>query len=138
MKKQLLFVVMLMCAISAFAVKLPSDPYSSYKGSMANTESYTSGAGITFMNSAVTAGYGGECGNIDDYYGDSSPCTDCCDGYFPETDFSDANQQARRECYLACGLPLGDTPLDAPIAFLLALVAAYGAFAVYRRKKATA
>ena len=135
MKKQLLFVVMLMCAISAFAVKLPSDPYSSYKGSMANTESYRTGTGTSFMNSAVTAGYAGECGEETDYAGDTPACTNCCDMYYPEGDASEANQEARRECYLACGVPLGDSPLDAPTAFLLALVAAYGAVAVYRRRK---
>ena len=135
MKKQLLFIVMLMCSLSALAVKFPSDSYSSYKGTMANTESYRTGTGTSFMNSAVTAGYGNECGNIDNYYGDTPACTDCCDSYYSEDDASEANQQARRECYLACGVPLGDSPLDAPMAFLLALVAAYGAVAVYRRRK---
>ena len=136
MKKQILFVIMAMCATCAMAVSLPSNSYNEYAGTRASSDSYTLGQGITFVNRATVGAYGGECGSLeDDWAGDSDLCTtECCDPSYPSSDLSEANQAARRECYLACGLPLGESPLDAPTAFLLALVAAYGAVAVYRKK----
>ena len=127
---------MIMCATCAMAVSLPSNSYNSYAGTVASSEGYTLGRGTTFVNRATVGAYTGECGSLeDDWAGDSDLCaTECCDVSYPSSDQSEANLAARRACYLACGLPLGETPLDAPTAFLLALVAAYGAVAVYRRK----
>lgn len=135
MKKQILFVIMAMCATCAMAVSLPSNSYNEYAGTRASSNSYTLGQGITFVNSATVGAYSGECGDLEEEWdGDSYSCGKCCDGLYPDDINTEENLAARRECYLACGLPLGDTPLDAPTAFLLALVAAYGAVAVYRKR----
>ena len=135
MKKQILFVLMIMCATCAMAVSLPSSSYNSYASSVANTDSYKLGSGTMFLNRATGGAYTNQCGDLEEEWdGDSNACGKCYDGYFPDYDNSEENLAARRQCYLACGLPLGDTPLDAPTAFLLALVAAYGAVAVYRKR----
>ena len=126
---------MIMCATCAMAVSLPSNSYNSYAGTVASSEGYTLGRGTTFVNRATVGAYTGQCGDLEiDWAGDSYMCGECCDETFSSSDQSEANLAARRACYLACGLPLGETPLDAPTAFLLALVAAYGAVMVYRRK----
>ena len=135
MKKQILLVLMIMCATCAMAVSLPSNSYNSYAGTVASSEGYTLGRGTTFVNRATVGAYTGECDLEGEWGGDSDLCaTECCDLRYPSSDQSEANLAARRACYLACGLPLGDTPLDAPTAFLLALIAAYGAVAVYRKR----
>ena len=117
------------------AVSLPSNSYNSYAGTVASSEGYTLGRGTTFVNRATVGAYTGQCGDLEiDWDGDSYMCGECCDETFSSSDQSEANLAARRACYLACGLPLGETPLDAPTAFLLALIAAYGAVAVYRKR----
>ncbi len=126
---------MIMCATCAMAVNLPSNSYNSYAGTVANSNGYTLGTGTSFVNRAVVGAYANECGDLEEEWdGDSYSCGKCCDGLFPDNDNSEENLAARRQCYLACGLPLGDTPLDAPTAFLLALITAYGAVAVYRKR----
>ena len=139
MKKQILFVIMAMCATCAMAVSLPSSSYNPYVGERGSAEAYTMSAGTQFMNQAVVgAYYKGQCDDHrkggQQWTGDKSSCFICCNGQFPEEDRSEANLEARRECMNMCDLPLGESPLDAPTAFLLALVAAYGAVAVYRKR----
>ena len=138
MKKQLLFVLMLMCSLSALAVKLPDNPYKSYPGSNGNSGSYTVSYGTTFVNQAdVTPQAVGSCS-----YDKQNPdiiqlCEECCIGqaYLPCFEGGGTEETCGpwyKECYNACmGVSL---PLDAPTAFLLALVAAYGAVAVYRKR----
>ena len=128
-----------MCATCAMAVQLPSKSYNSYTGIAGSNETYTTGFGTQFMNQAVVgAYYQNQCDEYREggqlWTGDISRCFICCNSNFPEDDRSEANLEARRECMNMCDLPLGESPLDAPTAFLLALVAAYGAVAVYRRK----
>ena len=126
---------MIMCATCAMAVSLPSNSYNSYAGTVASSEGYTLGRGTTFVNRATVGAYIGDCDLEGEYAGDTDLCaTDCCDAKYPSGDQSEANLAARRACYLACGLPLGETPLDASTAFLLALIVAYGAVAVYRKR----
>ena len=137
MKKQILFIVMLMCSLSALAVKLPSDPYRSYEGSVANTATYTIGSGTTFVNSSIVGSYEGIC--VVDKQNPSAieDCEACClrEAYIPCIQQGGTEETCgplNKECFNACmGVSL---PLDAPTAFLLALVAAYGAVAVYRTK----
>lgn len=138
MKKQILLIVMTLCAISAMAVSLPNTSYSSYASRVTNTDSYTLSVGTKFLNQAVVGTYNGECdqyregGNL--WTGDVSACENCCLTSYTcgEEDWDCLD--ARGLCMDNCGEPLGGLPLDAPTAFLLALVAAYGAVMVYRRK----
>jgi hypothetical protein len=143
MKKQILLIVMSLCAMSAMAVSLPRASYNAYSIPTVE-EGYTLGIGTKIVNfSTVSAGYEGGCTNGSQTYG--TVCFNCCvDDACAGIDKSNPTQMA--ECinsnlYLDCmsmcqyGEHLGEEgPLDIPAAFLLALIAAYGAFAVYRRK----
>ena len=141
MKKQILLIVMTLCAMSAMAVSLPNKSYNSYASRTSNSGAYTLGIGTQFLNQAVVGAYNGECdqyregGNL--WTGDVSACENCCLTNYVcgEEDWDCLD--ARGFCMDNCGEPLGGLPLDAPTAFLLAMIAAYGAFAVYRHKKAT-
>jgi hypothetical protein len=138
MKKQILLIVMTLCAMSAMAVSLPNKSYNSYANRTSNSGAYTLGIGTQFLNQAVVGAYNGECdqyregGNL--WTGDVSACANCCFTNYVcgEEDWDCLD--ARGLCMDNCGEPLGGLPLDAPTAFLFAMIAAYGAFAVYRRK----
>lgn len=140
MKKQLLFVVMLMCSLSVMAVSLPKDSYNAY-GVSAGSESYTSSAGATFVNTAVLGTYEGAC-NPSYWNQDISDCKKCCTSELMQCDMMAAGNKQLEEacmeqnlaCHENCENPELGQPLDAPTAFLLALVAAYGAVAVYRKR----
>ena len=134
MKKQILFVIMLMCTLSAVAVKLPSGPYKS--GATGSQVSYTTGSGITFMNQSTVGDYiAGTCSK-GELKGDAADqhCEACCEEQYQVCEVLQNGDcdELKKACINDCmGYSL---PLDAPTAFLLALVAAYGAVAVYRRK----
>ena len=138
MKKQLLFIEMLMCSLSALAVKLPSDPYNSYAGSVGSSGSYTVSTGTTFINQSTVETYDtGSC-TVDKQDPNAIQlCESCCMGdvFLPclqDGGTEESCGSLYKECYNNCmGASL---PLDAPTAFLLALVAAYGAVAVYRKR----
>jgi hypothetical protein len=145
MKKQILLIVMTLCAMSAMAVSLPSKSYRSYGIENSNEQPYTLSVGTKFVNaSAVGARYSGACTNLgkdlDDF---TYTCTECCARSIcedVETE-SDINRCERETddatwsyCMTDCAGHHLNQPLDAPTAFLLALVAAYGAIAVYRKK----
>lgn len=136
--------VMMMCAMAAMAVNLPSKVYNEYS-SMGQTMSYTLGTGTTYVNQSLVGAYSGECSgklaNASNGAEYGTVCPDCCARELCEG-LSASDCQTKLiitgqielwgECMDACeGQYL---PLDAPTAFLLALIAAYGAVAVYRRK----
>ena len=133
MKKQILFVIMAMCATCAMAVSLPSASYSSYTKSVVPEQGYTVGTGTTFINQSTVGVYEGGC-TYQAWDGDVGKCQQCCIDEFACGELDYECQIARGDCMDLCGDPLGGLPLDAPTAFLLALVAAYGAVAVYRTK----
>jgi hypothetical protein len=133
MKKQILFVIMAMCATCAMAVNLPNNSYNPMRSSITTSnESYTLGTGISFNNTAVVGEYvNGSCQVNKQDPNAITLCEKCCEALVFGEDGS-----LRDEDYYACindcmGYSL---PLDASVYFLLALVAAYGAVAVYRRK----
>jgi hypothetical protein len=144
MKKQILLIVMTLCAVSAMAVSLPSRSYNLYSATSGNTEPYTLGIGTRFMNSSVVGAYY-ESGCKDQGLNQNEiVCTNCCAGVIcnatDEYDILDCEADTPEAVWGACmsdcrGEHLNyQEPLDAPVFFLLALIAAYGAFAVYRRK----
>jgi hypothetical protein len=145
MKKQILLVVLMLCSMGAMAVSLPSKSYNVFSGTQGSTGPYTIGTGTTFANTSTVGSYTGTCENAGVNVTFGSVCTNCCAGEIcgATTDSEvDACEEenfdniAWQSCMAACqGEHLGyETPLDAPTAFLLALVAAYSAVAVYRRK----
>lgn len=139
MKKQLLFVVMLMCSLSALAVKLPDNPYKSYPGSNGNSGSYTVSYGTTFVNQAdVSPVAEGTCMVDKQNPNAMDLCEECCVNNvlvpcLMEGGTEDSCGPVYKECINSCmGASL---PLDAPVLFLLALAATYGAYTAYRRRK---
>lgn len=138
MKKQLLFVVMLMCSLSALAVKLPDNPYNNYAGSTGSSGSYTVSTGTTFVNQAdVSPQAAGTCMVDKQNPNAMDLCEECCVNNvlvpcLKEGGTEDSCGPVYKECINSCmGTSL---PLDASVYFLLALVAAYGAVAVYRKR----
>ena len=140
MKKQILFVIMTMCATCAMAVSLPTSSYPVYGVGANDEQSYTVNSGTTFINQAIVGAYNGSCqpNNGDNFGNDCYSCciTEICpDNEDNCLDESNAASSLFLTCMKVCsGEYLGQSPLDAPTAFLLALVAAYGAVAVYRKR----
>ena len=144
MKKQILLIVMTLCAVSAMAVSLPRDSYKPYSGSLPSSQGYTLGTGTAILNHSTVGAYEGVCTTQSEWTsGDINPCPACCttNVFLPclnEKKDAGASEcvKLQEQCVDICSLALNDfrTPLDAPTAFLLALVAAYGAVAVCRRK----
>lgn len=141
MKKQILFVIMAMCATCAMAVGLPSKSYNSYVSNAHAEEGYSISTGTTFVNQATVGAYNGSC-NPDSWQSDKNSCKTCCEGELDQCAANCAGNPAcmqecfnqNAECHANCENPELGMPLDAPTAFLLALVAAYGAVAVYRKR----
>lgn len=141
MKKQvLLFVLMFACWCSAMAVNLPTSSYRMYNTSLDADQTYTIGTGTTFINQAVVGAYTGNCQpqNGDNFGND---CYSCCTAEICPSNEDDCSDESKPEsslfvtCMGVCsGEYLGQSPLDAPVAFLFAMIAAYGAVAVYRSK----
>ena len=140
-KSFILSIVLWLVSTALMAVSLPSSSYTrSFSGS-ADTYHASMGTGVTFSGFS-TVGSGdytktGMC-TTEGVQGDPEECKVCCnrDLFVPcMEDIGDIVQcgALNTECVESCtkGTSL---PLDAPTAFLLALVAAYGAVAVYRRK----
>jgi hypothetical protein len=147
MKKQILLIVMTLCAVSAMAVSLPKASYSSYRGYVPTQDTYSLSVGTTFVNQSTVGAYEDLCGpNSGFSVTDTDPCPKCCqDNVFVPCLQTEGEAKAEEcynkqlQCVQNCQYALGEerNPLDAPVFFLLALIAAYGAVAVYRRKKAT-
>lgn len=141
MKKQILFVIMAMCATCAMAVGLPSKSYNSYVSNANAEEGYSISTGTTFVNQATVGAYKGSC-NPDSWQSDKNSCKTCCEGELDQCAASCAGNPAcmqecfnqNAECHANCENPELGMPLDASVYFLLALVAAYGAVAVYRKR----
>jgi hypothetical protein len=144
MKKQILLIVMTLCAMSVMAVSLPTSSYKSFNATITTDQPYTLGTGTTFLNqSLVGAGSYTDCVR-DEASEVGTFCSECCTnavcGEFDRTspEFAECmNSNVMGACMNSCSNPHldGGAPLDAPTAFLLALIAAYGAVAVYRRRK---
>ena len=134
---------MIMCATCAMAVQLPSMSYNSYVSKAASEVSYSSSVGTTFVNQATVGAYTGSC-NPDSWQSDMNSCKTCCEGELDQCAASCAGNPnptcmqgcftQNQECHANCENPELGMPLDTSLYFLLALVAAYGAVAVYRRK----
>ena len=135
---------MTLCAMSAMAVSLPKASYSSYSGYVPTQDTYSLSVGTTFVNQSTVGAYEDVCG-ADSGYGSSDvhKCPGCCQDNVFTPCLKEKGESAAQECYneqVKCiqnceDYALGEVrnPLDAPTAFLLALIAAYGAIAVYRR-----
>ena len=148
MKKQILLVVLMLCSVGAMAVSLPSKSYNVFSGTQGSAGAYTIGTGTTFSNTATVGAYTGTCENAGVNVAFGSECTNCCAGEIcgattdsevdacEEENFDNIAWQA---CMAACqGEHLGyEEPLDAPVFFLLMMIATYGAVVVYRRKTAS-
>lgn len=143
MKKQILLVLMMMCATCAMAVKFPS----SGVGGGSTGEGYepVGGVGPSYNNSSILGNAGASCAQ-QTWVSDKNACVDCCknsvtipcmeeilSGVTPDKTGEDCVKLGF-ECAQVCEEYLGYSPVDAPVAFLLALVAAYGAVAVYRKR----
>ena len=145
MKKQILLIVMTLCAVSAMAVSLPRVSYQSYNASIPTQEGYSLSIGTTFVNHSTVGAYEDVCG-ADSGFGSSDvhKCPSCCTDNAYDPCIREKGEEAWQECeslQITCINNCEDyalneyrNPLDAPTAFLLALVAAYGAVAVYRKR----
>lgn len=150
MKKHILLALMMMCATCAMAVKFPA----SGVGGGSTGEGYQpeSGIGPSYNNSVVLGNSGANCAqqNPGTWTSDQNGCVDCCNnsvtypcmdeimaiiaaGGTPDKTGADC-EKLGFECTQVCEEYLGYSPLDSSVYFLLALIAAYGAFAVYRKK----
>jgi hypothetical protein len=152
MKKQILLIVMTLCAMSAMAVSLPR---TSYNVDPINVNSgYTFGVGTTIVNTGLVGSYNGTActdqGVGLSVYDDT--CLNCCAATLCEESARSTNADECMEKLLEQGNMYmwqncmddcegkhvnqkdENGPLDTSVFFLLALIAAYGAFAVYRRK----
>lgn len=143
MKKQILLVLMMMCATCVLGVTLPSNYYSSVTGSVPVSESFTTDAGITYMNASVVGAYD-EC--IYDpkvYQNYPDLCTACCEPYFKQC-IQEGNKDVsaclavQGECVTTCqnnSKALGDSPLDAGAWLLLGMIVAYSIFTYYQKRQ---
>ena len=140
MKKQILLIVMTLCAISAMGVNLPTASYKSFSANLPSQDTYSLSIGTTFVNHSTVGAYNGSCqpNNADNF---GSDCYSCCIAEICPSNEDDCIDESnpKSSLFLTCmevcsGEYLGQSPLDAPVVFLLALIAAYGAVAVYRRK----
>ena len=145
---------MIMCAACAMAVAFPSEGYGSGAGSTGGTSESVGGVGgvgPSFNNSAILGNDGASCAQSNPTWTkDANECSNCCFNTVSQPCFDEiiADTMAGRtpskttseceslgtECNRQCQEYLGYSPLDAPTAFLLALIAAYGAYTVYRRR----
>lgn len=143
MKKQILFALCLLYSVCTMAITLPSKSYNAHSLYDTSETGYSLSVGTTFVNQSTVGAYEGMCTKQEgDFIGDGSACMNCCLGEY-EACRSNGDSVldcaiAKDDCNAYCEyLSLGEerSPLDAPTAFLLALVAAYGAVAVCRRRK---
>ena len=131
MKKQILFVLLMVCSMGAMAISLPSSSYNAYSnGSISANEGYTLGTGTSFVNSAVVGAYtSGTC--VVDRQDPTflELCAQCCQGAVLSNGGTAADYGA---CMTDCsGVSL---PLDASVWMLLLLVSSYMVVALYRKK----
>lgn len=142
MKKQIIFAMCLLYSVCVMAITLPSKSYNASTIYASSGTGYSMSVGTTFVNQSTVGAYMGVCTKQEgDFIGDGSACMNCCLGEY-ETCKSDGHSilecaMAKDDCNAYCEyLSLGEerNPLDAPVFFLLALIAAYGVVAVYRRK----
>ena len=147
MKKQILLVVLMACAACAWAVTFPNSGYQNGGTSNNNSNTGTAIGGTTIVNSSTVGSFDGSCA----YDENALPpgvsiydaCTQCCQPYFVEclTAGNPANycgQYVQTPCVTQCqndSEALGDSPLDASVWMLLAMVAAYGAYAYYQKRQ---
>ena len=142
MKKQILLIVMTLCAVSAMAVSLPSVSYNSYVTEANADNAFQLTVGTTFVNQSTVGAYSGSC-NPDSWQSDINTCKTCCTGELMQCDWTCNGDKAceqgcmeqNKACHEACESAELGQPLDAPTAFLLAMIAAYGALMLYRRKQ---
>ena len=140
MKKQILLIVMTLCAVSAMAVSLPRASYNAFVTESNASNSYTLTVGTTFVNQSTVGAYNGSC-SPDSWQSDMNSCKTCCTGELMQCDMACAGDKACEQacmeqnlaCHDTCEHPELGQPLDAPVFFLLALIAAYGAVVAYRR-----
>lgn len=141
-KNLILSVIFWLVSTALMAVTLPSTSY--YRGTTESAETYQTqvSTGVSINGySLVGAASDGSTNCIEANPQDVEVCRICCHEkvLMPciEENPSDPYLcgQLNTDCIMSCthGSSL---PLDAPTAFLLALIAAYVAFAVYRRKMA--
>lgn len=123
------------------AVSLPSSSY--FRNSYGSSETYQAqmGTGVSINGYSVVGSgeYDTSVCTTEGEKGDPTVCQECCEREVLVPCEDDGGDYLtcgalNTECIKSCtdGTSL---PLDAPTAFLLALVAAYGAVAVYRRCK---
>ena len=132
-------------ASACFAVKLPTSPYSRGYAGPAENHSFQMGTGISIEGYSVVGSgeYNPYSCTTPGVQGDPTDCQTCCekevlipceeaagDDFDKILECGTLNTTCIKSCTNGTSLPL-----DAPTAFLLALVAAYGAVAVYRRRK---
>lgn len=145
MKKQILLALMMMCATCAMAVKLPSSPYSSIGSSIPSSEGYSISNGTTFVNAAVVAsGSGCVFPDVKDPIALDTKCSDCCSpvaeecmnaggGWESCTSSSSDYTKCINDCTTESAL--GDSPIDASLLVLLMMVASYGVYTYYQKRK---
>ena len=144
MKKQILLALMMMCASCAMAVSFPS----SGVGGGSTGEGYQpeSGFGPTYNNSVIVGNSGANCAqqNPGTWTSDQNGCSQCCWESVTQPCLIEAKASGTSaahcetlgaQCINDCAAYLGKSPLDSSVYFLLALIAAYGAVAVYRKRK---
>lgn len=126
-----------MCATCNMAVTFPSN---GTDGSFGEGYEPVGSVGPTFANSSVVGSAGVSCaeGNTN-WTVDNNECSACCWNTVTYPCLTEGGNGKECEdlgakCISDCSEYLGYSPLDAPTAFLLALVAAYGAIAVYRKR----
>lgn len=135
----------MMCATCAMAVKLPSSPYSSIGSSIPSSEGYSISNGTTFVNAAVVAsGSGCVFPDVKDPVALETKCSDCCRPIFQECfnashdwDSCTSSSSDYTKCINDCTTEsaLGDSPIDASLLVLLMMVASYGVYTYYQKRK---
>ena len=140
-KSLILSIVFWFVTTALMAVSLPSTSY--YRGATMSAETFqtqvSTGVSINGYSLVGAASYESTDVCTEENPKDVEPCRTCCrdNVLMPclEENPSDPYLcgQLNTDCIMSCtnGSSL---PLDAPTAFLLALIAAYGAVAVYRTK----
>ena len=145
MKKQILLALMMMCASCAIAVSFPSNGVGG--GSTGDGYQPESGIGPTYNNSVVVGNAGANCAqqNPGTWTSDQNGCSQCCWETVTQPCLSEAKasgdptaavkcETLGAQCINDCAAYLGKSPLDSSVYFLLTLVAAYSAVAVYRKR----
>ena len=143
-KSLILSIVFWFVTTVLMAVSLPSSPY--YRGATRSAETFQTqvGTGVSINGYSLVGTASDESTDVctGENPQDVEPCRICCrdNVLMPCLDENPSDPylcgQLNTDCIMSCtnGSSL---PLDAPVFFLLMMIAAYGAVVVYRRKTAS-